>query len=1149
MKKVVLLFILAISLTFLQSAFAGSNVSLTATGGTLVGNYTTLGTAVNAINSGTHQGSIVITINNNLTEGVAIQLDSSGNGTGSSYTSILITSSGNWVVTGAFAGSFITYMGSDNVTINGVNSGGVSLTFNNTLNTGSTFKLINDATSNMFKNTTIKGTSVTTNAGVVWLSTAMNTGNDNNVFDACNFDGTFAAFSLLTSNGTATSSFIENSGDTVRNCKFYDNNPTAGASPVAMWLINGTDWYVKNNSFYFTAPITLVAQGVYSSIIAYPNWTTDQHNIDGNFIGGSGPNCTGTMTINGSGANIAGFNGMYIQTGGTLNIIQNNTVKNVVLNVAGAAGSFTNWGIGTYIGGYNGTMTLSGNTISDMTLTNTLGNMVFIGMSNEGRTVASGTITPVYTVSNNIVNNITSIGGGGGTAAQCTGYRALTSSAASLTVAAISNPTFIVSGNTVSNLTANFVAASTLARGIVSANTVGTVASPLRPRLIVTANTIFNLTANGILASYTGPEAGGIYLPGLNASGSATDTTQVIGNTIYGLNATNATDVGTVAEGILLANGRYTVSKNKMYGFTNASTGVATRPGMVGINFIGLINSASEISNNYIALGEGQTSNTQIFGIMNNATTAIAMNIYYNSIFISGTGAGGNTRNAICVYRGTEAFVATTTPFNLLNNLLVMSRTGGTGSYYAIGTAGTGTWTSNYNALISSSASTIALWNNLPNDFNTYKTNSAGAASSVSLITGVTSDYTVTPSVLNPADLFNNATPGLTGILDIKTTNQAAWIVNGKGTAISTISTGYNGNTRSTTTGTATDIGANEITPSSTPPSMVESGSFSNGGTTTYGSFGRTVMSILWNNVGTIATRTSGFYPGTTPPGTLDPVGRYSNGYWQMDVNGGASGYNYDITLMFDPSMTGNTVNDANMKIGKRTTPAGDWNLVTSTNNLDNTITAPGLTAFSQFALSDINFPLPVELSSFNANVDKNKVNLSWSTVSELNNSGFDIERKVVGATQWNRVGNVTGSGTSTTVKNYSFLENNIATGKYNYRLKQIDFNGNFHYYDLSSEVNVGVPTKFALSQNYPNPFNPTTNINYDLPFDSKVSIKIFDITGREITSLVNQLQTAGYHTINFNASNLSSGAYFYTITADGGSQNFAKTLKMVLIK
>ncbi len=192
----------------------------------------------------------------------------------------------------------------------------------------------------------------------------------------------------------------------------------------------------------------------------------------------------------------------------------------------------------------------------------------------------------------------------------------------------------------------------------------------------------------------------------------------------------------------------------------------------------------------------------------------------------------------------------------------------------------------------------------------------------------------------------------------------------------------------------------------------------------------------------------------------------------------------------------------------------------------------------------------PVELASFTSSIDRRNVTLRWSTVTEENNSGFDIERRVSGSSNtWAKVGNVTGSGTTNTTKNYSFSENNLATGRYNYRLKQMDFNGNFKYYDLAGEVIVGVPVKFDISQNYPNPFNPSTKINFDLPFDSKVQIKVFDITGREMTQILNETKTAGYHTVQFNALNLASGVYFYMINANGGNQSYVKTMKMVLVK
>ncbi len=188
---------------------------------------------------------------------------------------------------------------------------------------------------------------------------------------------------------------------------------------------------------------------------------------------------------------------------------------------------------------------------------------------------------------------------------------------------------------------------------------------------------------------------------------------------------------------------------------------------------------------------------------------------------------------------------------------------------------------------------------------------------------------------------------------------------------------------------------------------------------------------------------------------------------------------------------------------------------------------------------------LPVELASFISNVTGRDVILNWTTSSELNNAGFDVERRIVNTNEWIKVGNVAGNGTVSTPQDYSFTDRGLEAGKYNYRLKQIDFNGNFEYYNLSSEVNVGIPTKFALSQNYPNPFNPSTKINFDVPSDGLVSLKIFDMSGKEVASLVNEVKTAGYYTLQFNAANLPSGVYLYTLSAN----NFTSTKKMTLLK
>ncbi len=191
---------------------------------------------------------------------------------------------------------------------------------------------------------------------------------------------------------------------------------------------------------------------------------------------------------------------------------------------------------------------------------------------------------------------------------------------------------------------------------------------------------------------------------------------------------------------------------------------------------------------------------------------------------------------------------------------------------------------------------------------------------------------------------------------------------------------------------------------------------------------------------------------------------------------------------------------------------------------------------------------LPVELSSFSATVTERDVVLNWATSEEVNNSGFDIERSSATG-EWTKAGFVAGNGTTNETKNYSFTDRGLASGKYNYRLKQIDFNGNYQYFNLSNEVVIGLPEKFELAQNYPNPFNPSTKIDFALPKDGNVTLSVFDNSGRLVSKMADGFRTAGYYTIDFSASNLSSGVYFYKLEFSGSGSEFSKTMKMTVLK
>lgn len=218
--------------------------------------------------------------------------------------------------------------------------------------------------------------------------------------------------------------------------------------------------------------------------------------------------------------------------------------------------------------------------------------------------------------------------------------------------------------------------------------------------------------------------------------------------------------------------------------------------------------------------------------------------------------------------------------------------------------------------------------------------------------------------------------------------------------------------------------------------------------------------------------------------------------------------------------------------------------------------------------LVNYNNVVPIELTSFTASVLQNEkaVQLNWTTATETNNSGFEIQRSPSlipsqreGTSQtplwgdWGAVGFVPGFGTTTEPKSYSFIDENIPSGTYKYRLKQINYDGSFEY---SNEIEVGVdftPQEFLLYQNYPNPFNPTTTIKFEIPKvkthrDASlqiVTLKVYDILGNEVATLVNEEKQPGVYEVQFDASSLASGMYLYKLQAG----SFVQTKKMILLR
>jgi hypothetical protein len=212
-------------------------------------------------------------------------------------------------------------------------------------------------------------------------------------------------------------------------------------------------------------------------------------------------------------------------------------------------------------------------------------------------------------------------------------------------------------------------------------------------------------------------------------------------------------------------------------------------------------------------------------------------------------------------------------------------------------------------------------------------------------------------------------------------------------------------------------------------------------------------------------------------------------------------------------------------------TPTGTWNSGTN----------------QQLNLSSTGV-IPVELSSFTANVNNNSVNLYWTTESESNNFGFEIQRSKTN-TNFNKIDFIQGHGTTSQPYSYEYKDSYLPAGKYFYRLKQIDTDGTSSL-SKTLEITIFNPSKYKLLQNYPNPFNPSTIISFEIPENSKVTLSIFSINGHLVRELLKSFKAAGTHSCTWNGKDesgktVSNGIYLYRISTG----QFSQTRKMILAK
>lgn len=775
MKKILLIlttFMLLSGYTYSQITVSGAV--------TVNGNYTSLTNASGAFAAinGTAQTGANITIT--ITADVLTEAGTNSLNAGA-WTSITINPSGARTISGApTAGSpLINFNGADNVTIDGLNTGGNSLTIANTTASStsgtSTIKFIADATNNTLTKCTIQGSpsmAVGTNGGVIFFSTGTTTGNDNNTISYCNIGpaGSNLPSKTIYGNGSTTSTAIGNSGITITENNIYDYFGAAVTS-AGIYTAGGCNtWTVTNNKFYQTGTRTWTTGAQNSAIWLIPSTATQGmqgSTITGNTIGYANSSSTGTYTLTGSSGKFIGiyYNGI---TGGSVTQINNNTINAVSVTGVTSSGTGSSSPLtGMYIA--NGLVNTNSNTIGSQTET---GTMVL-----STTTTSSTDVYGIYNFSSDDwTANSNNIGGYSITNAGASG-------------------TFLVYGLRANTLTTKVFNASSNNIGGTVANSIQLNATGISSQLVgihtsnaattATSNTIRNLTTN--IGTGTGSSAS---LIGISISASSTNHT-VSQNTIYNLSNTNASAASNVI-GIYFnsSTGTNLISRNLIHSISiSSSSATAT---MNGIQING---GTATYQNNMIRLGIDGSGNSLSNGIVINGIYegVGTNNMYFNSIYIGGSSVSGTAN--------TYAFnsVVTTNTRNFKNNIFENARSNGsgTGKHYAVKVAGT-----------SANPTGLSINNNIYFTAGTGGVfgyfNSLDVATLAAWKTAVGQDaasWEMDPRFLTPE--------GTSSTIDLHISDVLATPVEGKGVNIPAITTDFDGETRSGLT--PEDIGADAL--------------------------------------------------------------------------------------------------------------------------------------------------------------------------------------------------------------------------------------------------------------------------------------------------------------------------------------------------
>lgn len=631
--------------------------------------------------------------------------------------------------------------------------------------------------------------------------------------------------------------------------------------------------------------------------------------------------------------------------------------------------------------------------------------------------------------------------------------------------------------------------------------------------------TIDNNVIDSISSGTGAVQTGGNALCGINIGTQSGTTNAISRNKISNLILTHSTAISCAA-GILtqnaLGSGALKIFGNKISKIMGVSTAGNVLTGIYA-NFTNAV-SYDSIYNNMVLLGDGTTINSSVQGIVDASNASTTHTCANNTVVITGTTSAAASVSNAAYYRR-NATTSSTLMNNIFINLRTITGTGTTGNNYTIYNAAAATttsWKSAHNLLYNVDSAKLVYWQPSAAAFNF-------AGFKTIAVSDTNSQMVNIPFV----DMAN-------GDLHIDAATAAAWYVYGRGIAMSKIATDIDGNSRSTTIGTPTSVGAHEISmPTVAPADMEMTGTPTPGGVTTFSSGGRKIAEITWGTTVPTAFTSAKYYPGVAAPDQT-MTGPNMNSYFELSVTPDVNTYDYTIKTYYTAA-EGNGIADAAMvgikKHGTDAYVATDAGSTSATDVSGKYLTSATLNNFSIFSITGNTTPLAINLKTITAKNTGNQNRIDWTTATEEKSDYFELESST-DASKFTKIATINAKGQASA---YTYYDVNPAIGMNYYRLKMSIGNSRFVY---SKTVNAEVKSlkSFELTA-FPNPVKNKVSLQIAGTVQANATLSVVDATGR----ILKTMNVAG-NAMEIDLSNFASGIFYIQYVDDVQS----KTLKVL---